>query len=365
MRIHVVSSIFIPAFLALSLTACVQEIDMTTGERQVAVECILSDEPVQTLRLSLTSGATGIEANALDGATAVLSDLTESAVAGTFERKADGEWTLDYFALPGHSYKLEVEVPGYGTVRADDTMPEAMDIHYLRGFQVVDPPLDSAYFLHRYTDPVVGEVDHSINGMFVETASVPDHLLVFACRYDEVYRSHQLLWAVCTDCPGADSRNITGLTYKSETLTDKGSIRKISPHLEGFPYYRDFVRIEKAKALTRRFFSIQGDFSPEEKSWGWWPGSPSFFPPGQSGFPLPFVPMKEDNAYFLFMAISENYSAYLDDAMVKQGSDLSSVFIRDPAFTNVVGGVGIFGSAVTQKLPVNMGSTIWEVNDYE
>ena len=106
------------------LCSCAKEIVMDAGnEPVVAVECILSEQPVQTLRLSFTKGAAMDEAPALTEAEAVLIDLTEGETVGNFERQADGTWALDYAAVPEHSYRLEVDVPGQEPIWAEQTMP--------------------------------------------------------------------------------------------------------------------------------------------------------------------------------------------------------------------------------------------------
>ena len=66
---------------------------------QVVVVCVLSDEPVQTLQLSFTKGASLAEAPALTEAVAMLYD--ESRAVGEFKRDSDGIWRLEYAAVPG------------------------------------------------------------------------------------------------------------------------------------------------------------------------------------------------------------------------------------------------------------------------
>ena len=101
------------AALPALLCSCAKEIVMDAGEEPVvAVECILSEQPVQTLRLSFTKGAAMDEAPALSEAEAVLIDLTEGKTVGSFERRDDGTWALDYTPIPEHSYRLEIDVPG-------------------------------------------------------------------------------------------------------------------------------------------------------------------------------------------------------------------------------------------------------------
>ena len=132
--------LFLPA-----LSGCVQTVNLTTGDRQVVVECILSEAPQQTLLLSLTNGVSGIGPDALEGAVAALVDLTAGELAGYFVLGENGVWGLDYAALPEHSYRLEIDVPGYGSVRAEDTLPPAVNVSY--GFPLDSlQDIDSTYF---------------------------------------------------------------------------------------------------------------------------------------------------------------------------------------------------------------------------
>ena len=134
------------AALPALLCSCAKEIVMDAGEESVvAVECILSDQPIQTLRLSFTKGAAMNEAPTLTEAEAVLIDMTESKTIGSFERQDDGTWTLGYAAVPEHSYRLEVDVPGHETVWAEQTMPpecifySAFICYYCNDFNLISP----------------------------------------------------------------------------------------------------------------------------------------------------------------------------------------------------------------------------------
>ena len=101
------------AALPALFCSCAKEIVMDAGDEPlVVVECVLTQQPVQTLRLSFTKSVSMSEAPTLLEADAVLIDLTEGKTAGNFERQADGTWALDYAAVPEHTYRLEVDVPG-------------------------------------------------------------------------------------------------------------------------------------------------------------------------------------------------------------------------------------------------------------
>ncbi|MBO6068225.1 MAG: DUF4249 family protein, partial [Bacteroidales bacterium] len=102
-------------FLALvtALTSCVKDVILDAKEEPLlAVYCVLKNEPVQELKLSYTKSVTMAEAPSVTEATAILTDLTEVREAGRFVRVADSLWRLDYSAIPTHSYRLEITVPG-------------------------------------------------------------------------------------------------------------------------------------------------------------------------------------------------------------------------------------------------------------
>ena len=106
-------------FMYLALAGCVRDVVLDAGEKpRVVVECVLTESSPQELRLSFTKGASLAEAPELTEATARLTDLTDNYPAGEFRRREDGAWVLDYAAVPRHSYRLEVEVPGYDLVWA-------------------------------------------------------------------------------------------------------------------------------------------------------------------------------------------------------------------------------------------------------
>ncbi len=68
---------------------------MDAGEDpQIVVECILCDEPVQTLYLTYPKGASREVAPELSEAEASLTDLTEGREVGRFASAEDGSWQL-------------------------------------------------------------------------------------------------------------------------------------------------------------------------------------------------------------------------------------------------------------------------------
>lgn len=120
---HLVRNL-LSALLVLSMTSCVRDTDLDSGEiPQVVVECILTNSSVQTLRLCYTKGASR-EREPLTEAEALLFDVSADANAGSFSFAGEDGWTLGYEPVAGHTYRLEVRVPGYDLITAEQTMPE-------------------------------------------------------------------------------------------------------------------------------------------------------------------------------------------------------------------------------------------------
>ena len=141
--------------LSVVFCSCVREVSLDVDEQsQIVVECVLLWEYVdwfvpvlyekqdtrslkdeileerntrQVLRLSKTKGASKLTYEPVTDARAILIDLTASAEIGEFERAEDDIWTLDYVPVLGHKYRLEVSVPGYDLIYAEQTMPFRYD----------------------------------------------------------------------------------------------------------------------------------------------------------------------------------------------------------------------------------------------
>ena len=378
-------------FCLLAVTACVKSIDLTTGDRLVAVECILTDVAPQTLRLSLTTGPTGIEEEALDGAVATLMDLTEQKKAGVFKKADDGLWHLDYAAIPEHKYRLEVEVPGYGaTVWAEDTLPPAVNIVYERWpfdrleETIEDKEFFKEYFYHDFEIPeswseprlpflsLYGH--HDVKSIFYQSSSLPEHSIIQGFVKDEKSGLFQLAESLCTDSPGVDNCNLNGSVYKSkrrwyppifssasEVFSREEAIGLgiINPRVDGYNCHRRFLRIEREKALSQVYFTISGDFREGLLGFG-------FFPPEGDWQEEHNSPFNDQFDYLLFSALSDNYNAYLNSAFNYQNlEDLTSVYNRHLVYSNINDGVGIFGSFSSQIVPIDTMYSTWELYDFK
>jgi hypothetical protein len=58
--------------------------------------------------------------------------------------------------------------------------------------------------------------------------------------------------------------------------------------------------------------------------------------------------------YVSFMGVSDAYDKYLQDGLYlqqfKESSNMTSIYIRDNIYTNINGGLGIFGAMKEEKM---------------
>ncbi len=304
---------------------CVRDVVLDAGEKpQVVVECVLTASSPQELRLSFTKGASLAAAPELTEATARLTDLTDDYPAGEFRRREDGAWVLDYAAVPRHSYRLEVEVPGYDLVWAEQTMPEGCKIYC------------SSYAPYQFDDSqpkyknMVGTEYH------YETLSY--NTWIYGMNYDERTGAFQVADEICTDNEFVDNFNLTGGTYIPETSDTDYYGRELPselyPYLSGASLHRKYLRIKKND--SEKVFLISGYFDGPYYYYLKWPYGPR----------EPY----EDEGYLVFLSVSDDYDRYLREAVVKVSeaglSDITMIFSRENIFTNINGGVGIFGAQI-------------------
>ena len=341
-------------FLAVGLSSCVKDVVLDAKEEPLlSVYCVLTQDSVQTLKLSYTKGASQAEAPRVTEASAVLTDLTENSEAGRFTRTSESDWQLEYAAIPGHNYRLEVTVPDRETVWAEQTMPG--ELHW--GFE-------AAGFLGGYSSEDVGpwlNLDIKrltsyvswVDGITFGDVTVEGlcYHIVFSCpvwayaeKYDAELEKFVPVKNLCTDYPYVDNFNLTGMVRSGAgvpEITNSPDLvvgSYIDFYTIGYSMHRDFLRFPKREDWARQLenpksvphFAIDGDFTDVSSSSNWWELSRVFFD-----------------------AMSEDYDRYLCEAYqqyyAEQSSDISTIYLRDNLFTNIHGGLGIFGCVTRNR----------------
>lgn len=295
---------------------------MDAGEfPQVVVECVLNEESVQKLFLTYTKGASRKEASDLPEAEAVLTDLTASREAGRFERMTDGSWQLAYAAIPTHHYRLDVIVPGHEPIWAEQTMPD-------------NPPVESVK-LKRGESSYPGYED-AIGILYC--SAFPCAIWSFGLNYNTVAEELEPAEQICTDYPYVDNFNLTGETYVHETLTpvqNNQTLRVYSVLSGTASIHRKYLRFPKSNSSLRHYFDVEGLDGLQ-------------YYDDMSRAPLP------TECVLYFVALSDEYDQYLCEALQDQqsqeSSDITAIYSRSNLYTNIKGGLGIFGA--TTKMPI-------------
>ena len=323
-------------------TSCVKDVVLDAKEEpQVVVECILTDEPVQTLHLVYTKGASRSEAPELPEAEAVLTDLTEGREAGRFKRTPDGSWTLAYTALAEHRYRLDVSVPGHGPIWAEQTMPEAPGI--VVGW-------------HRW-DPEPDRNDNTVGYSF-RLLSARNPIWFYGVNYPTLESPGEKTEFLCTNSLAVDPFNETeGWRFIEESSGNylwgdkksSGFRTTQYPVLQEAPLHKRYLRFPAMEDAPDTTFFVSGSFQ------------------GYISNTRDFLHAKMRPAELRYFSASEDYDRFLKDSYhlldLKLSKDLADIFVRDNVHSNVHGAIGLFGAKMERLLEWE-GKNTWQASGY-
>ena len=334
--------------------SCVRDVVMDANEKpKVAVGCILTEEPIQKLYLCFTKGASVSTALPLTAATVTLFDGEE--IVGTFQRKQDTEWTLTYAAKPGHHYRLEVEIPDYDRIWAEQEMPESVKMLAYGDFSY---RIDGLHYPSAFEDEFVPNAEDfdslPLGTKVYYILNLPHPLWLYAVNYDSKTRGHIISDEICTDCDMADSFNLTGDNYVPPQRMDapnpyveNSTVSMLQPQLSGQPLHWRYLRFP-AKDLSEQmgwWFTISGDMQGKYNCKDFYR---RYY--GDYGYAEPLLP---DEGYLEADTVSPDLDSYLVSVYYQQriaeSTDLSTIYLRDNLPTNIHGGLGIFGARCSRK----------------
>ena len=350
MKRHLLSFISILLAITPLLTSCVRDVVLDAGENpQVVVECILTNSDVQELRLNFTKGASQNETEPLTEAVATLLDLTGKFTVGQFEKREGDLWTLNYTPTPMHHYRLEIQVPGYDLICAEDSMPAEPDV-YIGNSDVLSLTLgyygnDREYVIselnRKYYKDKTGKLLF-LRGSYYYIRNAVNPFVVYGMNYNPVTEGYEMIEQLCTDHPAVLSDTFTGGEYVPSCKSDEENGMLLHPILEGAPLHRHYMIFPKNADNIEKFFIISGSFTGDwwhtpEKNTGCHPSLPDYGKPG---------------GYLVVASMSNNSMQYLDEALryhsMQESSDMTSIYLRDNIYNNINGGLGLF-AAISEK----------------
>lgn len=326
--------------VCLVLPSCVKDIVLDAGEEpKVVVECVLTEDPVQELYLSYTKGVSQTTADPLPEAEALLVDLDEYNFSVPFSPAGDGRWVLDYAALPGHRYRLEVKVPGHGLITAETKMPDEFEV----GCHYFNP---ASYYLYGNNSNYRGikyEKYGYSGGMFYY--SFPDH-----CWIHFIYDDGSIAETICTNFPGVDDFNLTGNYYVSDSQKKRDILKNSFDLLSQKDAYSYPVLI--GEGLHDRYLRMSGGLTaPIDGSSGTYVDILDFLDFHPEDIVISGSFNTEETGTLCFECYSPEYDQYLASAMraadLENSADISRIYMRENILEpNIQGGLGIFGAKI-------------------
>ena len=317
--------------MTMVLTGCVETIIMDPGEKDlpVMVNCLLSpDSEVQTVYLQYVKGKSAND----------YIPITEAKVyvkSSFFTEKfhfhyVDGNrWESDEkYPIPiegGTHYRLTVEIPGREPIRAETTCPVAYQLAYRTDLhEVHSMDYHSVYYQIEQFPTDKSHIKTSPVWVFAKGI----HKTLESC--DEYYPF------IVTDHPYADDFNINGRKFSDLSFTGDFdghcmtvtwpaffNMRRMMPEL---PLHDQFVRIEHLD--TNRFHMLAGPIE----------------------YPKVGEPYQD---HFVFSYVSDEYDEYLRSVYVKNRKldhDFTRIYSTEGVYSNIEGGVGIFGSEINYRI---------------
>lgn len=352
MNVRKSAPLVISLVCGFSCISCVRDVVLDAGEKpQVVVECVISNDSIQKLYLNFTKGASKKEAEPLTDAVATLIDLTESTTVGQFMKgEEENLWILDYSAVPGHYYRLEVQVTGHDLIYAEDTMPESIDI---KSVTLTENLLENYGFGGPH--PTFRDNIYCA-GTIYNTGYLPKHTLIYGMNYNPQTGTHEIADDIFTNLPVVDAFNVTSDVYmpelhKSENpyLPEVDVVKSLYADLKGAPKHRQYLLLEK-ESLDNALYQFVEDpvdrLSYDFLVFGSFTGDWYYYKNKDFCDPAP------TEGYLVFESLSDNYLAFIREAIhfmqLKEFTDMSSIYLRDNVYTNVTGGLGIFAASIKQ-----------------
>lgn len=324
------------------LSSCLEDIDLDTGERILNVYCVLKRGSEQTLELSYIAPTGGASQSLGEGVSITLYD--EGTPAGQFSRTSETKWKMDYTPQGGHTYRLEVTVPGEEMLTAETRYPSVGKLHYVEALI-----------------PGGTEADGTIRPqtVFWEYELETKEDLILWCYFENRRDGPVITGYIASNHPGVDGRGETIYPWDLDSPVfkkkfDNGtSMHYLSGNLLSYPgdYYfggpfflhEKVLRIMHPAGFSRpvdsekiKIFHYrgagEGRYPVEDKS-------------GKTGiFGLGTV---DASGSWVLNSVSAEYDKYLADYYYgnHDSGDFTALVYRKNHYTNIMNGTGIFGAS--------------------
>lgn len=356
------AALFLLGILAMSVTSCMEDVDMDTGERILNVYCILNQEPEQSLELTYIA-PTGGEIRPVEEDVTI--SLYENDVpVGEFTRTSETRWGLDFVPHGGRNYRLEVKVPGGNALTAETKYPAIASLRLA---------------IMAFSDPDDYRTYYGNTG--VELDSDEDQILW--CYYEnQENRSPVFSQYIVTDHPGVDARGETIYPFDPDSPIIKAEFkqgRKSAVYGEDWFYFTSsgiystlfygepaFLHDQVLRILHPAGF--QRPIPSDQIHVSHLDGSDLHFEEGttSSMFGIGGVnrTFTTDPFNLVICSVSDEYDQYLSDFYFsnERDDDFSALVYKRNHYSNIRNGTGVFGTSheYRQTLSLRFGTENYE-----
>ncbi len=317
--------------LVLLMTSCLEDIDLDTGERILNVYCILREGPVQELELSYIAPTGGTSSPVGEGVVILLYD--GNAPVGQFIQTSDTKWKMDYSPDGGHTYRLEVKVPGEEMLTAETRYPRTGTLQHLKA--------------------TWGNTSLGASGFKLDA---PEDQILW-CYFENTLEGPAFADYIATDHPNVDGRGETIYPfdaslpiYQSGTLSEHFCLGgSVFNHLfSDVPplFHENSLRILHPAGFNRSLgdekLEIYYDSNPSTRAHEF--GSTSIF--GIGGMTRSAM-----LADLVIESVSAEYDSYLSDYYYRlhDAGDFTALVYSQNFYSNILNGTGIFGASFAYR----------------
>lgn len=325
--------------------------------RPVVVYCILNEGPKQFMKLYYPSGAGEDCIRAADGAKAW---LCGQGVTAPFTQVGETDWECELQPYSGESFVLKVYVPGRDTIMAATTLPRDFEVasrvsrqmcyNFKNSFgEVID---SAALTCHSFE--LVESNKYDDEAFYGEPVSWPCNIWVVPVKTDTQPAGEYL----ATDHLGADDFNVIPDSVASLPFFN-------CDYISGNSYFRGLVGgaqlfipiLFPEMKLHHKVLRIQhpasyynGEAISKETVFSSHYSNNSFvLLTDRTIFSIAYsIPM-------YVYSVSDDYDAYLKKVYQKLVSGenlLSSLYDQNAGYSNIIGGVGIFGACIVRAVRI-------------
>lgn len=324
--------------LLFPLTGCIEPIILDPNEKMpVVVNCVLTKDTVQTLNLFYARRPSETDYSTITDADVTITDGAHSFI---FSNNGSN-WTCKFTPEFDKEYFLEIKLKDGTELSAATRFPEEM---YINEYPInYEQEKGGAHSRAKY---------YAVGGCKDEA-----YIWITAMK-----RFEDSVMNFCTNHPGADNSNVTRKIVDSlmiyQQILEYNNINSngedisymfdiFFQHYSGLPCHYGYLRIHHEKYFSSEEFPI--DHNGKRVCSNVFLLATDYFIP----WDREFIAMPDPNILPVTINIlSSEYDTYLNK-VVKAGlhkDELSYLYSTDLDYTNIIGGIGIFGAKYELQL---------------